>query len=76
MDNNKNLNLMWFVLIFALAQWFWACTQNPADPALENPKTLEAHMDSSRSRLSEPAAIPPIDAAAPEIFQTATFGLG
>ena len=64
------VGLIWLALIN------YGCSQNEA-PAAD--KILISKDQSmvlpSEARTSSPG-IPPIDAAAPEVYQTATFGLG
>ena len=64
------------VLIFGLVFWPGACMQNTAPSARQELKTAEETMNPAQHRPTRPAAIVPIDAAAPEILATATFGLG
>lgn len=76
MANKCSLNIIHPILIFILALWLGACNpdKSPLNPAYES--TMEETMKQSQHNGSPPAQIPAIDAAAPDLFETATFGLG
>ena len=52
-----------------------SCTQNPETALREETNTGGIEMDAELNRVVD-RTVPPIDAAAPETFETATFGLG
>ena len=70
------LNHRGAVLMVILAVFLTACTQNiPGLPLQASDKT-EEDMTQSQRELTSSAVVPPIDSAAPNHFETATFGLG
>lgn len=73
---DKNMNLIHKAIAFSLMLLLGACTQNEALPNHQQPNAKEASMNYSQNQRTTPAAIPAIDAAAPTLFETATFGLG
>lgn len=64
-------------LLLGVALWLWGCSQNKAPINPQEVNNTEATMNSSELAIaSSTLTIPPIDAAAPDVFETATFGLG
>lgn len=65
--------------LIALCAWLLlgeACTRNDrSEPGLKT-DSQESAMSAEVHKVITPGKIPPIDAAAPETFETATFGLG
>ena len=54
----------------------WGCTQDNPPAASRTVNQQEPPMSSQPLTRTAPIAVAPIDTAAPERFQTATFGLG
>ena len=67
---------LWSLLVLFACLIWGACNNNerPAPASHNDPK--ESAMTAANKSLTWPREIPPIDAAAPERFETATFGLG
>lgn len=77
MSLKRCLNLTRIGLLLGIAFWLGGCSQNTAPVSPQEVNTTEATMNSSEIAIATPTlTIPPIDAAAPEVFETATFGLG
>lgn len=76
MTQNKKLNLIRTALYFGMIFWLGACTENEPPPQYQQPDTREETMHLTKDHPTPPSAIPDIDAAAPDRFETATFGLG
>ena len=72
----KALNLIHAALCFSLIFWLGACTQKEPTIAHQQQDTREGSMNLSKNSLTTPATIPAIDTAAPDQYETATFGLG
>ncbi len=68
--------LILFLAIPGLLVWWIACSREstPEFPQLQN--RSEETMTSNETSATSGPAIPPIDAAAPSSYETATFGLG
>jgi hypothetical protein len=65
----------WLLLTIMLAI-LWACSPT-MDPQADHAKqSSEDSMNLAHQFQSESRAIPPIDAAVPAVFETASFGLG
>ena len=64
-------SVFWGTLWLFIGVPLWMTTQ--ADPA---PKIKEDSLNLAYTHNTESRAIPPIDAAAPSAFETASFGLG
>jgi hypothetical protein len=56
--------------------FLWACYPTMDSQASHESKTTEADMNLAYEIEAEAPAIPAIDAAAPAVFETASFGLG
>ena len=64
------------LLFLSMLSFLWACSPTmDAQPKYES-KTTEAAMNLAYKIETESPAIPAIDAAAPAVFETASFGLG
>ena len=53
-----------------------SCSRTGESNADRHPLPKEPVMKFAAQNMPSPGTIPPIDAAAPQIFDTATFGLG
>ena len=53
-----------------------SCSRSGESNADRHPLPKEPAMKLTAQNMSSPGTIPPIDAAAPQTFDTATFGLG
>lgn len=76
MHKREGLRLTGAILFFGLVFWAGARMRNTSPSAHQALNTTEETMTLSQHNPSTSATIPPIDAAAPEKFETATFGLG
>ena len=64
------------LLFLGMLLFLWACTPTMDSQANHEAKTTEADMNLAYKLQTESPAIPAIDAAAPAVFETASFGLG
>lgn len=64
--------------LLVLGTWLslTACTRSQESGATTEKVPKESLMETVTPTMAQPAAVPPIDAAAPHTFETATFGLG
>ncbi len=76
MSSQNSLHPARTALCFLLSLGLWACSQSATPAAEQQLDTTEAGMPLSQRNLTTLASIPPIDAAVPDIIETATFGLG
>jgi hypothetical protein len=66
----------WCLLFTGILSLLWACSPAMDSQAGQESKTREAAMNLALKTETDSLAIPPIDAAAPAVFETASFGLG
>ena len=66
----------WCLFFLGMLSFLWACSPTMDSQANHESKTTEATMNLAYKTETESSAIPPIDAAAPAVFETASFGLG
>jgi hypothetical protein len=64
------------LFFLGMMSFLWACSPTMDSQANHESKTTETAMNLAHKIETESPAIPPIDAAAPAIFETASFGLG
>ncbi len=64
------------LFLLGMSYFLWACSPTMDSQANHESKTTEAAMNPAPIIETESPAIPPIDAAAPAVFETASFGLG
>ncbi len=76
MPSQNSLHPARSTLCFLLYLGLWACSQSATPTAHQQLDTAEAGMPLLQQEQTSPASIPPIDAAVPDIIETATFGLG
>lgn len=76
MKKSYGKNVIGRLFIIGMLLPLWACS--PAmDAAVDHePETTEDSMNLAHQISTDLATIPPIDAAAPTLFETASFGLG
>jgi len=72
---SANRPILRYLGLLSMSLLFFACSQNNTPEAEQTIRLKEDTMQLS-SIENASSRIPPIDAAAPKIFQTATFGLG
>lgn len=66
----------WCLLFTFTLSLLLACSPATDSQADQKPNTTEATMNLAFKTETDPLEIPPIDAAAPSIVETASFGLG
>lgn len=66
----------WCLCFVGLLSLLWACSPAMDAQVSHENKTTEADMNLAYKIETDTPAIPPIDAAAPEVVETASFGLG
>jgi hypothetical protein len=67
---------LWCLFFLGMLSFLWACSPTMDSQASHESKTTEADMNLAHKIETESPAIPAIDAAAPAIVETASFGLG
>lgn len=67
--------LFWFIA-FSLAIFLGACSPNLETSINDEAMTKKDSGNSENGSAASSLTIPPIDTAAPTIYETATFGLG
>jgi len=76
MKNRSCANIIRYLLLFGVMSFLTDCSPTIAIQANHASKKKESAMSLAYQTVTESPAIPPIDAAAPSIFETASFGLG
>ena len=66
----------WCLFFISMLSFLGACSQAMDSQASHEAKSTEAGMNLAYKTETDAPAIPPIDAAAPAVFETASFGLG
>lgn len=66
----------WCLFFISMLSFLGACSPTMDSPTNHEAKTTEASMNLAYKTKTDAPAIPPIDAAAPAVFETASFGLG
>ena len=76
MKKRNFTNIIKFLLLLGVISIFLGVTQLMTTRADPTSDTKEGSMNLAYTLETKPAEIPPIDAAAPAVFETASFGLG
>ena len=76
MKNRSCANIIRYLLLFGVMSFLTDCSPTIAIQANHASKKKESAMSLAYQTVTESPAIPPIDVAAPSIFETASFGLG
>jgi len=66
----------WCLCLLSMLLVLWACSPTMDSRAGHESKKTEKDMNLAYKIAPESPAIPAIDAAAPSVFETASFGLG
>lgn len=66
----------WCLLFWGMLSFLGACSPTMDSQTRHEAMTTEATMNLAFKTETDAPAIPPIDAAAPAVFETAAFGLG
>jgi hypothetical protein len=69
MKKRDHINIGWFYIVLGSMLFLWTCSQT-IEPAISHESTRR------ESSMSIEKSMPPVDMAAPSIFETASFGLG
>ena len=69
-------NIVGCLMLLGIVSILSACNELMTTQADSNSNTREGSMNLAYKPDTGPARIPPIDAAAPAVFETAAFGLG
>ena len=72
----KNARMVWGSVMLCTMLWIGSCAPSEEYEAAPPSLPKEADMQDHSLTVPSPAAIPPIEAAAPQAFDTATFALG
>ena len=67
---------IWCLFFLGLLSFLWACSPTMDSQTSDELKKTEATMNLAHKIETNTPAIPAIDAAAPAVFETASFGLG
>jgi hypothetical protein len=76
MKKRNGLDAIWCLCLMGMLSFLWACSPSMDTQASHESKTMEADMNLAHNMETESPAIPAIDAAAPTLVETASFGLG
>ena len=76
MKKRSCANIIRCLFLLGVMSFLSGCSQTMAMQAKHDSKTKERSMSLAYKTETESPVIPPIDAAAPSIFETASFGLG
>ena len=76
MKNRCCTNGLECLLYVGMLSLLWACSQTMDSQADHDSKKTEAAMNLAHKTETDAPAIPPMDAAAPTVVETASFGLG
>ena len=66
----------WCLFYLGMLSFLGACSPAMDSQTNHEAKTMETSMNLAYKTETDAPAIPPIDAAAPAVFETASFGLG
>lgn len=66
----------WCLYFLGMLFFLWASSPTMDSQAQHEAKTTEADMNLAYILKTDPPGAPAIDAAAPKVFETASFGLG
>jgi len=76
MDRRHWMKTAWRLGLLGMMTILWACSPAMDSRTGHDSTAKENDMNLAYQIETEPPAIPPIDAAAPAVFETASFGLG
>ena len=76
MKKRNGMDAIWCLFLMGGLFFLWACSPSMDTPASHESKKMEANMNLAYQIETDPLTIPAIDAAAPAIVETASFGLG
>ena len=76
MKKRNCMDAIWWLSLFGMLSFLWACSPSMDTQASHESKTTEVDMNLAYKIETESPAIPAIDAAAPAVVETASFGLG
>ena len=76
MRKTMNASIILTVVALSAALLMGACSRAGESSSGRHPLPEESVMTLESQNMPSPGTIPPIDAAAPQTFDTATFGLG
>ena len=71
MKKKEHLSMGWLSILLGAMLFIWACSQTIEPDISQESKPRESSME-----IDIETSLPPIDTAAPSIFETASFGLG
>ena len=76
MGKSTSMTLTRVLTALFLAAGIWACTPDIQSIGNSDVSEREGSMNLEKFTVDMVSAIPPLDAAAPSVFETASFGLG
>jgi hypothetical protein len=76
MKKRNCMGAIWCLCLLGMLAVSWACSPTMDSQPSHKSKTTEGNMNLAYKIESEAPTIPAIDAAAPSVFETASFGLG
>ena len=76
MEKRNCTNAIWCLCSMGILLFMWACSPSMDTQAGHESKKTEANMNLAYKLETQSLTIPAIDAAAPTIVETASFGLG
>lgn len=78
MRKRNSVTLLFSIIVVGMAGWLWGHSPEASEPISDVNKSKEGAMSLAAGTVAaNPVdSSPPIDALAPEVFETASFGLG
>ena len=76
MKKRYGMDAIWCLSLLGMLTFLWACSPTVDTQASHESRKTEADMNLAHNLETESPAIPAIDAAAPAVVETASFGLG
>jgi len=76
MQNRSGTLVVWSMIILGALGLGGSCSRSGESGSSHTPLAEESAMKIEPQHVASPGTMPPIDTAAPHVFDTATFGLG
>lgn len=76
MQNRRRTLVVWSIIVLGTLGLGGSCSRSGESRSSHPPLAEESTMKIESQQVASPGTIPPIDTAAPHVFETATFGLG
>ena len=76
MKNRGGTLVVWSIIVLGALGLGGSCSRSGESRSSHPPLAKESAMKIESQHVASPGTLPPIDTAAPHVFDTATFGLG